>query len=214
MAGKGVTVAGNGDPGGGEGGPGEIQRIVLAGFMGSGKSTVGRTLARRLGWEFADLDACIEARLGLSVPQIFARDGEDSFRTAEVTELTQLLCRPNCVIALGGGAPGTSAIRDMLARSERTVVVHLRAPFAVLYKRCCRQAAKPNAVARPLLGDPLLGDTEAAAHRRYRERLDVYAAVAHCAVDADAGPPSAVADAILRQLEIKRPFRPPTGKTV
>ncbi len=169
-----------------------VQCIVLTGFMGSGKTTVGRLLADRLGWVFADLDAAVEFRLGLSVPQVFACHGEAAFRTAEVAALRDLLHHPRQVIALGGGAPGTPALRELLREAAGTIVVHLRAPFPVLYERCRLQARDPAATDRPLLGDP-----ETAA-RRYEERLALYLSIAHCTAETGQVDPDAVADDILR----------------
>ncbi len=173
-----------------------VERIVLTGFMGSGKSTAGRLLAERLGWEFADLDACVEARLGLSVPQIFTLHGEQAFRAAEVRDLAHLLSESRRVIALGGGAPETPALRTLLAGSPGTAVVHLQAPFPTLYERCQKQAMKADAVDRPLLGE-----LEAAA-RRYRDRQEIYAAVAHQVAAADAGSPEMVAEEIRLLLKL------------
>ena len=173
-----------------------VQRLVLTGFMGSGKSTAGRLLAKRLGWQFADLDTCIEARLGLSVPQIFTLHGEQAFRAAEVHDLAHLLSGSRRVIALGGGAPETPAVRALLADSAGTAVVHLDAPFSVLYERCQKQAMEARSVDRPLLSD-----VQTAA-RRYRDRLDIYAAVAHHTAAADAGSPEIVAEAILQLLKL------------
>jgi shikimate kinase len=82
-----------------------VRAVFLVGFMASGKSTVGRELARRLGWDFVDLDERIEAREGQAVPEIFRDSGEQGFRQAEgraLRELTELLER-NTVVALGGG---------------------------------------------------------------------------------------------------------------
>ena len=67
--------------------PTTLRRIVLTGFMGAGKTTVGRLLAESLGWEFLDLDAHIEQRTGATVPELFARDGEPAFRRLESTAL-------------------------------------------------------------------------------------------------------------------------------
>ena len=173
-----------------------VERIVLTGFMGSGKSTAGRLLAERLGWEFADLDTCIEARLGFSVPQIFALHGEQAFRAAEVHDLAHLLSGACRVIALGGGAPETPAVQALLGGSPGTAVIHLKAPFPVLYQRCLRQATEADSVDRPLLGD-----FEAAA-RRYRDRLAIYAAVAHQVAAADVGSPEIVAEEIRRLLKL------------
>lgn len=81
------------------------KNIVLIGMMGSGKTTVGRLLARRLGWELADTDALIEQRTGRSIPDIFARDGEPAFRALELELCRELSGREGLVIACGGGLP-------------------------------------------------------------------------------------------------------------
>lgn len=169
-------------------------RVALTGFMGSGKTTVGGLLATQLGWAFADLDTCIAARLGLSVPQIFTLQGEAAFRAAEVEELGRLLVQPRQVIALGGGAPGTPEIRRLLQNSAATVVIQLQAPFEVLYRRCQLQAEDPAATSRPLLGD------SEAASLRYRERLALYHSVAHWTAETTDASPAAVASAIVGYL--------------
>ena len=162
--------------------------------MGSGKTTVGRILAQRLGWEFADLDHRVEARDGRTVPQIFAQSGEAAFRTAEADALEELLRFQHVVIALGGGAPGTPRIRELLAHAPETVVIHLQAPFPVLYDRCTAQALDTNATERPLLGD------SEAAQARYESRHPLYAAIADHTADAGVPTPEAVIDEILRAL--------------
>lgn len=176
---------------------GAVQRLVLTGFMGSGKSTVGRLLAEGLGWTFVDLDTAVEAHLGLPVPAIFAQSGEEAFRAAEVHELGLLLTRSQQVVALGGGAPGTPAVQQLLSAAGETLVLHLQAPFPLLYERCRVQALDPAATDRPLLGD-----TEAAG-RRFVERQALYERVAHHAVDASATP-ATVAGAIFNLLRPPR----------
>lgn len=178
--------------------PSGLERVVLTGFMGSGKSTVGRLLAEHLGWTFADLDACVEKDLGIPVPQIFSRYGEPAFRAAEVDALEKLLARSQQVIALGGGAPGTPALRRMLLAASRTAVVHLHAPFVLLYERCRAQALDPAFTDRPLLGD------EPTTAQRYGERLELYRAISHYAADAAAGPPEEIAVTLLQQLGLRR----------
>jgi shikimate kinase len=150
----------------------EYDRIVLTGFMGSGKSTLGERLAVALGWSFADLDMEIERREGRTVPQIFAERGERTFREAESDALAAVLPRMQMVLALGGGAPELAANRDLLAQSPRTAVVYLAADFQTLIARCQLQAADPAATARPLLAD------EAAAAARYASRQPLYEGVA------------------------------------
>ncbi len=162
--------------------------------MGSGKTTVGRFLADQLGWQFVDLDTAIEARVGLSVPGIFASLGEEVFRQLEVDEFESLLVATDKVIALGGGAPGTAAIRELLRAAPHTFVVHLGAPFQLLYERCRLQTLDPQATTRPLLGD------EAAAATRFERRLALYQAIAHWEADAAAGPPVDVASVIAKRV--------------
>src|SRR6185437_11456753 len=85
--------------------PPHLRRLVLTGFMGAGKTTVGRMLAARLSWEFLDLDAYIESRTGAAVPSIFAEHGERHFRKLESQALASALGLNNVVLALGGGTP-------------------------------------------------------------------------------------------------------------
>src|SRR5580698_1936242 len=143
-------------------------RIVLTGFMGSGKSTIGPLLAAELGWNFVDLDAEIERRTGLSVPQIFAERGEAAFRKEETAALVAALGHAHTVIALGGGAPETLANRLLLEQTPATAVVYLAAPFATLAARCIQQASDPRATHRPNFADP------AAAEARFTTRHPIY----------------------------------------
>ncbi|TSA33985.1 MAG: shikimate kinase [Porphyromonadaceae bacterium] len=79
--------------------------IVLLGFMGSGKSTLGKQLAASLGWTFTDLDCFIEAEENRTIPEIFEQDGEATFRMLESNALKKVLNQSHQVIAIGGGAP-------------------------------------------------------------------------------------------------------------
>ncbi|MEL7060041.1 MAG: shikimate kinase [Acidobacteriota bacterium] len=90
--------------------------LFLWGFMGSGKSTVGRLLAERLGRPFIDLDARIEARLGRIIADVFAADGEDAFRAHELESLRDLSAVPASVVAAGGGAPVLEDSRQTMAQ--------------------------------------------------------------------------------------------------
>lgn len=167
-----------------------LDRLVLTGFMGAGKSTVGRVLADRLGWEFLDLDALIEARSGLTISQIFATHGEDHFRRLESQALASALGRRNIVLALGGGAPEVLTNRLLIEQTPATATVFLDAPFATLFDRCMLQALNAPAAAptddseppqpsalRPLLADP------AAAETRFLARRPVYRRLARLIVD-------------------------------
>jgi shikimate kinase len=121
--------------------------LVLVGFMGAGKTTVGQAFATRLGWSFADLDQLIEAREGRTVPQIFAQDGEQRFRELEREVLEQTVAAQDSrflVLALGGGAFVSENIRELLRKRE-VPTVWLDAPAEELFRRC----EQPE-VARPL----------------------------------------------------------------
>jgi shikimate kinase len=156
-----------------------LKRLVLTGFMGAGKSTIGRMLADRLGWEFLDLDTYIEARAGLTVPNIFAVHGEAHFRTLESQALASALGRRNVVLALGGGAPEVLTNRLLIEQTPATATIFLDAPFSILFDRCMMQALNAPAAApdaqpaqlRPLLADPVAAETRFLARRPVYRRL-------------------------------------------
>jgi shikimate kinase len=115
------------------------RRIVLIGFMGAGKTTVGRALAKRLRWPFYDLDDLIERRERQSIPQIFASAGEPGFRAAESATLRELLQGGNAagdlILALGGGAFVQARNRTLLDQAA-AVTILLEAPLEELQRRC------------------------------------------------------------------------------
>jgi shikimate kinase len=128
-----------------------VRIVVLVGFMGAGKSTVGRALSRRLGLPFEDLDDRIQRREGKTIEQIFRESGEAGFRNAENAALRELLGEPGSslrVVALGGGAfvePGNAAlIEEVEAHS-----VFLDAPVEELMRRCMEEETE-----RPLRQNP------------------------------------------------------------
>ena len=148
------------------GAPADLQRLVLTGFMGAGKSTIGRLLAKRLGWDFLDLDAHLEQRTGSTIPEIFAQQGEARFRRLESTALASALTRKNTVIALGGGTPESLTNRLLLEQTPATLTVFLDAPFPTLFDRCVLQD-----IARPVLSDPDAAQTRFAQRRPHYIRL-------------------------------------------
>lgn len=126
--------------------------VFLVGFMGAGKSSVGRALGERLNWVFEDLDNRIEAREGRTVAEIFRDSGESEFRRAEHAALEDVLCELRGgarIVALGGGA---FVQKENAARLKASGVptVFLDAPVEELWQRCSTQATESGAE-RPLL---------------------------------------------------------------
>lgn len=170
--------------------PGSRHQVHLLGFMGCGKSTVGRLLARRLVWNFLDLDAMIQRHVGAPVAEIFATEGESGFRHHERFVLRQISLKPRTVVALGGGTPGSAANRAVSTRVA--VTVWLRCPFAELRARVAAHGGP-----RPVWG------SDGHARELLRRREADYAR-ADMVVDA-AGDAAGVAESIERRL------RPTTG---
>lgn len=116
-------------------------QIHLVGFMGSGKSTVGRLLARRLVWNFLDLDALVERHAGRSIAEIFSSDGEAEFREQESFVLRQAVQKPRTVLALGGGTPVDA--RNWALSATTAMTVWLRCPIDVLLGRVAEPGERP-----------------------------------------------------------------------
>jgi shikimate kinase / 3-dehydroquinate synthase len=136
-----------------------VTRIVLIGFSGAGKSTVARGLAAQLGWTTKDIDDDIAAEFGMPIPEIFAREGESTFRDSERRLLVQALSCEQVVIATGGGAVvDPEAWTSELLRSPGTLVVALDvSPERVLSRLREQQSLEGDEVERPMLAgnDPL-----------------------------------------------------------
>jgi shikimate kinase len=169
--------------------PADIRRLVLTGFMGAGKSTVGRLLASRIGWTFLDLDTHLENRNGATVPQLFERHGEARFRRLESSALVSALTGSSTVLALGGGTPEDLTNRLLLEQTPGTFTIFLDAPFPTLYDRCMLQD-----VTRPVLADP------AAAELRFAHRRPLYSRLARLTVDTTTRTPEETVETLLAAL--------------
>ena len=159
--------------------------ITLTGFMGSGKTTVGKVLADFLGCPFFDLDEVVVKKAGKSIPEIFAQDGEAAFRQLEARLLRQMVekyTENTVVLALGGGAVMNPASAALL--NEKTVCIYLRATLETLLERLSGETA-----GRPLADDGLA--------ERLAAREPVYEETAHVVIDTDGLSPDEVADEII-----------------
>jgi shikimate kinase len=164
------------------------QILCLAGFMGSGKTTVGSLLARQLAWRFVDLDDRIEESAGLRIPEIFERFGEPAFRQIEADQLRAALGRASevgagTVLALGGGTYAQPGCPEFL-RNARVPVLWLDSPLHVLLARCMTMSG------RPLFRD------ETSFRMLFDQRLPSYQQ-ADYRIDGSGEPPQVVAE-ILR----------------
>lgn len=139
-------------------------RLVLTGFMGSGKTTVGREVAARLGWPFVDLDEEIEGSTGRSVREIFESSGEAAFRVLEREALHRALAADPLVLAAGGGTLADP--ENLRAASAGGLVAWLHPAFDTIVRRVGGRGKED----RPMFRD------EASALALYRERLPAYAA--------------------------------------
>ncbi len=166
------------------------RNVFLIGMMASGKSTVGRHLAKALGLDFVDSDSVIEDRAGADIPWIFDIEGEEKFRDREEKVIEELTKRNGVVIATGGGVVLREVNRRRL--SERGTVVYLNAPFESLVAR-----ARGN-TRRPLLTGENARDKLV---ELMDQRGDLYAQTADIEIRTDDRPPRVIAQRIVSELE-------------
>lgn len=163
--------------------------IFLVGMMGSGKTTIGKNLARTLHRTFVDLDHEIEARCGVSIPVVFEIEGETGFRKRESQVLDEMSQAPGLILATGGGAIIAPENREVL--KQRGVVVYLRASVEDL----CRRTARDRN--RPLLAK---GDPRATLKRLLIEREPLYESIADIILDTGSSSVSAVVQELIERV--------------
>lgn len=165
--------------------------IVLCGFMGCGKTTVGKKLSKRLRVPFVDMDHYIEQKAGCNISEIFSQMGEDVFRDMEYECAKELSKIGGTVIATGGGALTFERNQQALRQNGRIIL--LNPPLSILRRRLSGD------ITRPLLNRP---DRDAAMKELYEKRLPIYKKASDIVVPAK-GSPNAVCMEILEALDLK-----------
>jgi shikimate kinase len=153
--------------------------IILIGYRGSGKSTVGKALAERLGYAFVDTDDEIQRRLGGTIRQIWAQYGPQSFRDVEAIVVDELTDRTNQVLSLGGGTVIEPAARGAIQRAAHAVRIYLHCDPTELQRRLAADADRRDT--RPQHGYPTNREQHIREH--LAEREPIYRMVADHVVD-------------------------------
>ncbi|OFY83703.1 MAG: shikimate kinase [Bacteroidetes bacterium RIFCSPLOWO2_12_FULL_35_15] len=144
-----------------------MSKIFLIGYMGSGKSTVGKKLAAKIGYEFIDLDKFIEAEYQQTIPQIFASKGEKEFRAMEHNTLKKVIEKSNVVVACGGGTP--CYYNNMELMNNNGTTVYLKMSVDALVSRLSNAKDK-----RPLIENKTPEELHAFVNRQLEKREDTY----------------------------------------
>lgn len=175
--------------------------IVLCGFMGCGKTTVGKIIAKKTTLDFVDMDRYIEEKEGCTVKEIFAQHGEDYFRDLEHKACVELAKREHCVISSGGGSMIYE--RNVQALENDAIIVFLSVPLEDIKYRL------RNDTKRPLLQRP---DKDEAMAELYNKRLPYYSAAARFVIRPGRNP-AATAEKIIEILKLPRQKRTQADKS-
>ncbi|MDO3723245.1 shikimate kinase AroK [Marinobacter sp. chi1] len=170
------------------------KRVVLVGPMGAGKSTIGRLLAKELGYQFMDSDRIIEERCGANIPWIFDVEGEDGFRQRETAMLRELAEQDQAVLATGGGAIMRPENREVL--KQDAVVIYLRTSIEQQVERTRKDRN------RPLLQNE---DPEAVLRKLFSIRDPLYTGLADIVMQTDRKSPRLVVRQLVNRLNPKTP---------
>jgi shikimate kinase len=169
--------------------------VILIGYRATGKTTVARLLAERLGWQWVDADVEIERRAGKSIARIFADDGEPVFRQLEAEVIAELCRQQRLVLAAGGGAPLRSESRQRM-RDSGKVVWLLARPETILARMSAdvtTLARRPNLTAQGPLEEIM---------QLLQVREPIYQQSAHLAIDTESKSPRQITEEILERLEL------------
>ncbi len=170
--------------------------IILIGYRATGKTTLARLLAERLGWQWVDADVVIEQRAGKSIARIFAEDGEPAFRDLEAEVMAELCGRTHFVLAAGGGAPLRPETRTRMRKAGH--VVWLTASPETIHSRMTGDAT--TAARRPSLTKKNALDEIV---HLLEQRTPIYRETAHVTVDTEGKSPEQIAREILQTLPVQ-----------
>ena len=168
--------------------------ISLTGFMGCGKSSIGRRLSELLCCPFMDLDHVIEEKAGRTIPEIFATDGEAVFRQMESETLKEIALAENIVLALGGGTVMTRECADLV--SEKTLCFYLRSSIETLLNHLSGEAD-----GRPMLKTSCRrNNLKTRIEELMSQRSAIYEKTAHVIIDIDSKSIEEISEDIIRVL--------------
>jgi shikimate kinase len=168
----------------------EIKKpIVLVGLMGSGKSTIGYRLAKKLRMDFVDTDNLVEEKVGCSISEIFKYAGEDFFKQKESEILKQVMIDKPCVISTGGGTFIVEENRKLIM--EKGISIWLKADYSVILERVSKRNTRPHLE---------VGDKAETVKKLIENSYPIYAS-ANISINSDEGPHMLIVDSIIQQLK-------------